>query len=170
MIIIKNTLLLMLFGIILFVFGCADKYDASVVLQTDAFNTNIQTAEIIRNDTLYVYSEDGYVTKTILVEENILKKSNHDDTKELNKYAELTDETFNSDIFPTEGYWFTSKLTDDSFTWEMIYDYTKINIKEALENDKILMLVEKLIDKDYKIPYEKFVDAYLDSGYYSKTK
>jgi len=120
--------------VILFLLSGCNNTDSFVELIKGPFNTHLYKAEVSRTDIICVYQKDGNITKTILTEKNILLKNDNENIEELTKYAEATNQIFTSEQFPTDGYKFTFKLTDESFTWEMTYDYTKMDIKKEVTN------------------------------------
>lgn len=119
-------------------------------------------AEVTRKMTTYVYNKDGYVTKTVCVEENKLING---DMEDLKAYEQTVNLTFNSEIFKVEGFTFSTKLSGETFTLTTAYDYTKINIKEALESGKELYHVRDVIDENFKVPYDKLIKEYADMGF-----
>ena len=157
-----RKLLFIIIAALLLLIGCSHNSDSLAIFRNKPFETNINGAEVFREITIYVYHSDGYVNKTVWVEENILENGS---VEQLKLYSENINQSFNSNLLQVEGFEFKTELKDSKFTLTTTYDYTKTNIKEELEQGKEFFHVKGSINEEYNITYENLNEAYTEIGF-----
>ena len=143
--------------------GCGLTGDHQTICKKWPFKREIRGGNVQVSLTIYLFHNDeGFVTKSEMVEEYLLLNGN---INSLKTYASSADETFKNEIFQVQDFEYSSKLKDRSFTITTTYDYTKMDIKEELDDGKEFYHVKGLIDENYMIPYDKVIEAYTELGF-----
>ncbi|MDQ2087845.1 hypothetical protein RBH29_15545 [Herbivorax sp. ANBcel31] len=158
----KKSLIFILITLIITFTGCNSNNYSITKFTQEPVVTTINKSEAIVKITMLVYHKDGFVTKTEMIQENVLKNGNADDLK---VYSKSVEETFNNEIFNMEGFEYSFKLKDKVLAFTTTYNYTEMDIKQVLENGKELMHVKSAIDENYKITYYKLVESYIEVGF-----
>lgn len=156
--------ILTIIGMITMISGCKTNKESLTVFKAESC-VPFRETQIKRTITFYVYHQDGYVTKTDMVQINTVIDATDDDMKELRLVTELINTTLDAEKFKMNGFKHSIRFSDTSYTLTTTYDFSKINIEEAFSNGKEILHIKGMVDEDYKIPYDKIKEIYTYIGY-----
>ena len=107
----RKIVLFILIALIITLIGCKSNNYSITTCKAEPIDTFVNESEIIVTNTILIYHKDGFVKKTVMVQENVLKDG---DIKDLKLYSVGTEETFKNEIFNIKGFEYSTEFTDTS--------------------------------------------------------
>lgn len=153
---------LTVFILILLLASCTLNKETCSTFHYESFETQVLDSTAFRTYRVNVYHNNGFVSKIESIENYTLVEGSIDDLKASSETNKITfsDERFNYDGFE---YW--DKITDSSFEFIVTFDYTKLELKEIIENKNDLIPFTDIANSDYKISYDKVYKELINIGF-----